>query len=150
MTAEVKEGQWVRPPCAIREVNGKRGHFVAPAVVSFTSSTAEASGLHVEEAFAPIVAIYEAHDQDDSVRIHNLAPYGLTASIFTASRATFNLLGGELTVGNLYANLPTTGSPSTLPFGGLRDSGNRRPGGRGFVRFAADEQALQEAAGSLR
>ena len=150
MTAGVKDGEWVRAPRVPGEAGGKRGHYLAPAMVSFRSEAAHASGLHVEEAFAPIVAVYEARDVDDVVRIHNLAPYGLTASIFTASRAAFAALGSELTVGNLYANLPTTGSPSTLPFGGLRDSGNRRPGGRGFVRFAADEQAVQEAAGSLR
>jgi acyl-CoA reductase-like NAD-dependent aldehyde dehydrogenase len=46
-------------------------------------------------------------------------------------------------VGNLYANLPTTFSPSTLPFGGWRNSGNGRPGGRGFVRFTTIEQAVQ-------
>jgi acyl-CoA reductase-like NAD-dependent aldehyde dehydrogenase len=48
-----------------------------------------------------------------------------------------------LQVGNLYWNLPTTFSPSTLPFPGLRASGNGKPGGRGFIRFAADEQAVQ-------
>lgn len=149
MAAAVKVGEWIRPPRVLGEVGGKRGHYVSPAVVSFPSEAAEASGLHVEEAFAPIVAVYAARDLNDAVRIHNLAPYGLTASIFTASRATFAALGAELIVGNLYANLPTTGSPSTLPFGGLRDSGNRRPGGRGFVRFATDEQAVQEATGSL-
>jgi acyl-CoA reductase-like NAD-dependent aldehyde dehydrogenase len=150
MTGSMQRGEWMRPPHVAGEVNGRRGHYVEPAVVSFQSQSAEAVGLHVEEAFAPIVAVYEPRDVDDAVRIHNLAPYGLTASVFTASRATFDALGGELTVGNLYANLATTGSPSTLPFGGLRDSGNRRPGGRGFVRFTADEQAVQEAAGSLR
>ena len=46
-------------------------------------------------------------------------------------------------MGNLYANLPTTFSPSTLPFGGLRESGNGRPGGRGFIRFTTHEQAVQ-------
>jgi succinylglutamic semialdehyde dehydrogenase len=146
----VRRGEWLVEPKVVGEVNGKRGHYVAPAVVSFESTAADASGLHVEEAFAPIVAVYEAADVADAVRIHNLAPYGLTASIFTGSRDTFDAIGAELTVGNLYANLPTTGSPSTLPFGGLRDSGNRHPGGRGFVRFTADEQAVQEAAGSLK
>jgi acyl-CoA reductase-like NAD-dependent aldehyde dehydrogenase len=149
MSRAVAGGEWLVEPRRVSEVAGKRGHYVSPAVVSFGSAQAESSGLHVEEAFAPIVAIYTANDLADAVRIHNLAPYGLTAAIFTASRATFDALGDELTVGNLYANLPTTGSPSTLPFGGLRDSGNRHPGGRGFVRFTADEQAVQEAAGSL-
>ena len=44
---------------------------------------------------------------------------------------------------NLYANLPTTFSPSTLPFGGCELSGNGKPASRGFVRFTTDEQAVQ-------
>jgi acyl-CoA reductase-like NAD-dependent aldehyde dehydrogenase len=150
ISGAVTGGEWVVRPALVGEVAGRKGHYVAPAVVTFGSSAAGASGLHVDEAFAPIVAVYTADGLDDAVRIHNLAPYGLTASVYTSSRATFDALGDELAVGNLYANLPTTGSPSTLPFGGLRDSGNRHPGGRGFVRFTADEQSVQEAAGSLR
>jgi len=77
------------------------------------------------------------------VRLQSATPFGLTASIFTRSAATFHRLGEQLEVGNLYANLPTTFSPSTLPFGGWRDSGNGHPGGRDFIRFTSREQAVQ-------
>ena len=49
-------------------------------------------------------------------------------------------------MGNLYWNLPTTFLTVHSSFGGLRASGNGKPGGRGFVRFAVDEQAIQWAA----
>jgi acyl-CoA reductase-like NAD-dependent aldehyde dehydrogenase len=68
---------------------------------------------------------------------------GLTASVFTSSTERFERLAGVIEVGNLYHNLPTTFSPSTLPFGGILQAGNGKPGGRGFVRFAANEQAVQ-------
>ncbi|HVE15266.1 MAG TPA: aldehyde dehydrogenase family protein, partial [Chthoniobacterales bacterium] len=71
------------------------------------------------------------------------SPFGLTSSIFTADRDRFDAIGGQLRVGNLYWNLPTTFSPSTLPFGGLGISGNGKPGARGFIRYAIDEQAVQ-------
>jgi acyl-CoA reductase-like NAD-dependent aldehyde dehydrogenase len=80
---------------------------------------------------------------------HNATPFGLTASVFTRSETTFAQLADALPVGNLYANLPTTFSPSTLPFGGLGQSGNGRPGGRGFLRFCTVEQAIQIGAGTL-
>jgi succinylglutamic semialdehyde dehydrogenase len=81
------------------------------------------------------------------ITLHNATPFGLTTSIFTSRRQRFEETGRELQVGNLYANLPTTFSPSTLPFGGCGLSGNGKPASRGFVRFTTDEQAVQFGAG---
>jgi acyl-CoA reductase-like NAD-dependent aldehyde dehydrogenase len=67
----------------------------------------------------------------------------LTASIFTRNEKDFWQLADQIRAGNIYANLPTTFSPSTLPFGGWGLSGNGRPGGRGFIRFCSVEQAIQ-------
>jgi acyl-CoA reductase-like NAD-dependent aldehyde dehydrogenase len=88
-----------------------------------------------------VVEIFD--DEDAAIRRHEAWKFGLTASVFTADAARFSLIGSKLSVGNLYHNLPTTFSPSTLPFGGWGASGNGRPGGRGFVRFAVQEQAIQ-------
>ena len=122
-------------------VAGQRGHYVRPAVILRDDDDAL-----LEECFVPIVSLFIAADLDAAVRLHDATPFGLTASVFTRSETLFRQLGDRLAVGNLYANLPTTFSPSTLPFGGLRASGNHRPGGRGFIRFTTDEQAVQWAA----
>jgi len=145
----LRDGEWLVPGAVEPQVNGKRGHYVRPAVVRLDGAAAGRSPLFTDEVFAPVVAVVASAGVDDAVRLHDLTPYGLTASIFTRSRATFDRVAADLHVGNVYANLPTTFSPSTLPFGGLGDSGNRHPGGRGFVRFAADEQVVQEATGTL-
>ena len=131
-------GEWLLPGGFAAEVGGKRGYYVHPAVIR------RAEGYFAEtESFVPIVNLHVAPDLDEAVRLQNATVFGLTASIFTRSRERFQQIGDQLTVGNLYANLPTTFSPSTLPFGGLRDSGNGHPGGRGFIRFTTDEQAVQ-------
>jgi acyl-CoA reductase-like NAD-dependent aldehyde dehydrogenase len=96
-----------------------------------------------EEAFCPLATLETFASFDAVVARHESSAWGLTASLFTKSEQTFRMLGDQLSVGNLYQNLPTTFSPSTLPFGGVRASGNGKPGGRGFIRFAADEQAVQ-------
>jgi acyl-CoA reductase-like NAD-dependent aldehyde dehydrogenase len=133
---------WIIPGRVLGEVDGKRGHYVQPAVRrGMTDPDAE--------CFVPLLEIEAFADLTDAVAKHNASPFGLTASIFTRSQATFRALGDELTVGNLYANLPTTFSPSTLPFGGLGQSGNGRPGGRGFIRFCSVEQAIQLGKDSL-
>jgi len=94
-----------------------------------------------------LIDVFAAANDEQILHLHDKAPFGLTASIFTQSRARFEELGRQLRVGNLYANIGTTISPSTLPFGGLGLSGNGKPAGRGFIRFTADEQAVQFPAG---
>lgn len=134
-------GDWLLPGRVEPEVGGKRGYFVRPACV-----LRHDDGATDAECFVPIVSLFIAEEIDDAVRLQRATPFGLTASVFTRSEATFRAIGEHLAVGNLYANLPTTFSPSTLPFGGLRASGNGRPAGRGFIRFTTDEQAVQWAA----
>ena len=131
-------GDWLLR--VVPEVAGQRGHYVRPAVV-----LREDDGAADAECFVPLISLFIAADLDHAVRLQSASPFGLTASVFTRSEAAFRALGERLEVGNLYANLPTTFSPSTLPFGGLRGSGNGRPGGRGFIRFTTAEQAVQWA-----
>ena len=131
-------GDWLLPGRVEPEVAGKRGHYVRPAVL-IPRDAASAD----RECFVPIVQLHLARDLDDAVRIQSATPFGLTASIFTRSETRFRELGEQIEVGNLYANLPTTFSPSTLPFGGWKNSGNGRPSGRGFTRFTTLEQAVQ-------
>jgi acyl-CoA reductase-like NAD-dependent aldehyde dehydrogenase len=139
-------GDWVLAPNVPVDVNGKRGHYVTPAVIVLPDAgAARASALFHEEAFAPILSVVPSAEEAQMLELHDLTPFGLTASVFTRSRDRFDRLADRLNVGNVYANLPTTYSPSTLPFGGLGESGNHRPGGRGFVRFVTDEQVVQMA-----
>jgi acyl-CoA reductase-like NAD-dependent aldehyde dehydrogenase len=133
---------WLIPGTALEQVAGKRGYYVRPALRrGFTAPDAE--------SFVPIVEIESFASLDDALTRHNESPFGLTASVFTRSAQTFQRLAEELPVGNVYANIATTTSPSTLPFGGLGMSGNGRPGGRGFLRFTTIEQALQIRSDSL-
>lgn len=132
------KGTWLLPGGIEPVVAGKRGHYVRPAAIK-----RQDDGHSDPESFVPIVSVFIAADLNDAVRLQSATPFGLTASIFTRSESTFRRLGEQIEVGNLYANLPTTFSPSSLPFGGWRDSGNGRPGGRGFIRFTTREQAVQ-------
>lgn len=133
------DGRWVQRGEVYAEVEGRRGYFVRPAVLEVGDDVEPSE----HETFSPFATLESFADADDAVRRQALTPFGLTASIFTASPETFRRIGDQLEVGNLYHNLPTTFSPSTLPFGGLGASGNGKPGGRGFVRFAGEEQAVQ-------
>jgi acyl-CoA reductase-like NAD-dependent aldehyde dehydrogenase len=131
-------GNWLLPGKVEPTVAGKRGHYLRPAaLLAPRSPSAE------RECFVPIAQLQIAGDLDEAARLANATSFGLVASIFTRSEALFHQMRDQIDVGNLYANLPTTFSPSTLPFGGWKNSGNGRPGGRGFIRFTSHEQAVQ-------
>ncbi len=131
-------------------VGGKRGHYVKPAVRHWKRFGDSPDGKGAcDETFVPLLAVTEVAGADEAVAAHNASPLGLTASVFTRSEETFRRLADLLHAGNVYANLPTTFSPSTLPFGGWGGSGNHHPGGKGFIRFATQEQAVQWRAGGF-
>ena len=134
-----RPGEWLLRGEICPEVSGKRGYYVKPAILY----SREGSSLGEQEVFCPVASFESFRDFGDAMARHESTPFGLTAAIFTSSENTFRSAGDHLEVGNLYWNLPTTFSPSTLPFGGFRASGNGKPGARGFIRFAADEQAVQ-------
>lgn len=134
------EEDWIVKGEICGEVNGRKGYYVRPAVAR--ASQWKVLGEY-EEAFCPCATWEVFLDADDALRKNNTVPYGLTASLFTESEEVFQSVGDQLNVGNLYRNLPTTFSPSTLPFGGFGVSGNGKPGGRGFIRYTAEEQAVQ-------
>ncbi|MCK9589541.1 MAG: aldehyde dehydrogenase family protein [Terrimicrobiaceae bacterium] len=136
-------GKWVLPGGCVGTLScGKRGYYVRPAVL-LAGAEIDPTPLARAETFAPVLVVETFADEEEAIRRHEAWAFGLTASIFTHDESTFQRIGDHLSVGNLYWNLPTTFSPSTLPFGGWGASGNGHPGGRGFIRFATDEQSVQ-------
>jgi acyl-CoA reductase-like NAD-dependent aldehyde dehydrogenase len=138
-------GDWIVPGGILEKVSPEmHGYYVLPAVVVAGDATAlDESPLAKAETFAPILVVEIFEGEESAIRRHEAWDFGLTASVFTSDAERFSRVGSRLSVGNLYQNLPTTFSPSTLPFGGWGTSGNGHPGGRGFVRFAVQEQAIQ-------
>jgi acyl-CoA reductase-like NAD-dependent aldehyde dehydrogenase len=127
---------WLIRAQTVGEAHGKRGYYVKPGIRMGPSRPDV-------ESFVPIADLETFRDFDEAIVRNNASPFGLAASVFTRDEAVFWRFADEIRAGNIYANLPTTFSPSTLPFGGLGMSGNGRPGGRGFVRFCSVEQAIQ-------
>jgi succinylglutamic semialdehyde dehydrogenase len=132
------------------QVGGRRGYYVDPCIRLWPSSSAFVADPGSKlEFFSPVIDVVPVESHEAAIAAHNAVPFGLSASVFTTSRKSFEHFSNHLHAANIYANLPTTMSPSALPFGGWGESGNRHPGGRGLIRFAADEQVLQEAPDSL-
>lgn len=97
------------------------GYFMAPTILENAALDAEISSA---ELFGPITCLYRVRSFEEAVRIANDSPFGLTASIHTASVHRAMAFVNRIQSGVAVVNGPTHGSEPHMPFGGLRQSGN--------------------------
>jgi acyl-CoA reductase-like NAD-dependent aldehyde dehydrogenase len=110
-----------------------RGWFFEPTVVLAPPDSTDP--VFAEEVFGPMAVVSVADDAADAVRLANDSPYGLGASVWTASEARADELADELDVGMIWINDRVRSDPR-LPFGGVKRSGfGRELGGEGLRAF---------------
>ena len=86
-----------------------------------------------EELFGPITFISLTNSFEESIELANKGNYGLTASIYTKSKRNFEYARSIIDAGIINWNNPTTGASGLAPFGGVKQSGNHRPGGFNMI-----------------
>jgi succinylglutamic semialdehyde dehydrogenase len=86
------------------------------------------------EYFGPLLQVIRVDDFDAAIREANNTAYGLSAGLISENAKLYEKFMREIRAGVLAWNKPLTGASSQLPFGGIGQSGNHRPGGY----FAAD------------
>ncbi|MFH5776404.1 aldehyde dehydrogenase [Paracoccus sp. NGMCC 1.201697] len=92
--------------------------------------------IATEESFGPVVAIFRARDEEDAVAIANRTEYGLSAAVFTRDIARGLTVARRIRSGICHINGPTVHDEAQMPFGGTRDSGYGRFGGKaGIAEF---------------
>ena len=119
---EIGRKECGEPLCGGRQLKDgalANGYFVEPTVFA---NVEEKHTIAQEEIFGPVLAIMRARDFEDSMRIANAIPFGLSSSIQTTnlSRAFEYIYKAE--AGLLTVNLPSAGVEYQLPFGGTKDS----------------------------
>jgi gamma-glutamyl-gamma-aminobutyraldehyde dehydrogenase len=75
-----------------------------------------------EEIFGPVLSVSVFDTEDDAVRMANDSPYGLAASVWTASLSRAHRVSDALHVGTVSVNTVDALGPTT-PFGGFKASG---------------------------
>jgi aldehyde dehydrogenase (NAD+) len=98
----------------------EKGHYIQPTVFADVPLDAE---IAREEVFGPVLVVFKASSYEDAIRIHNLAPYGLSASLFTKDVNKSFSFFDDAQAGVCYINAPTFGSEPHMPFGGVKNSG---------------------------
>ena len=105
---------------------GDRGYFYAPTVLSGITDDAT---LLQEEIFGPVAPVKTFRSDDEAVDAANASPYGLVAYAFTRDLNRALRVSESLEVGMLGLNKGLVSNPAA-PFGGVKESGFGREGGR--------------------
>ena len=98
-----------------------QGYFVGPHIFADLPLDGR---LVREEIFGPVLAVIQAKDLDQALRIANNTDYALTGGIYSRSPGALQRARREFQVGNLYLNRSITGAlVDRQPFGGFKMSG---------------------------
>jgi aldehyde dehydrogenase (NAD+) len=83
-----------------------------------------------DELFGPVAAVVKADNADHALQLANDTAYGLSSAVLTNDLQLAMRFALELEAGMVHINGPTVHDEATVPFGGVKDSGNGREGGR--------------------
>ncbi len=110
------------PPC---ELPG-RGFWFPPTVFTGVSPSHR---IAREEIFGPVLSVLTFRTPGEAVAKANNTPYGLSAGVWTEKGSRILWLAQRLRAGVVWANTYNRFDPAS-PFGGYRESGFGREGGR--------------------
>jgi len=125
MLSEVGEREGAQrwsPPCELPD----RGYWFAPTL--FTG-VAQSHRIAREEIFGPVLSVLTFRTPDEAVAKANNTPYGLSAGVWTEKGSRILWMAERLRAGVVWANTYNKFDP-TSPFGGYKESGFGREGGR--------------------
>lgn len=114
------------------------GTFFAPTVLTGVPRTAR---TFTEEIFGPVAAITEFADVDEAVELANATEYGLVAYLYTTDMEQSLRLAERLDFGMVALNRGIV-SNAAAPFGGTKQSGLGREGGREGINDYLDIQYI--------
>jgi aldehyde dehydrogenase (NAD+) len=120
-----------QPPCRLPE----KGWWFAPTV--FTG-VAQSHRIAREEIFGPVLSVLTFRTPDEAVEKANNTMYGLSAGIWTEKGSRILWMADRLRAGVVWGNTFNRFDPAS-PFGGYKESGFGREGGRhgleAYLRF---------------
>ncbi|CAL9456458.1 Putative aldehyde dehydrogenase AldA [Streptomyces sp. enrichment culture] len=110
------------PACELPE----NGYWFAPTL--FTGVT-QAHTVARDEIFGPVLSVLTFRTPDEAVAKANNTPYGLSAGIWTEKGSRILAVASKLRAGVIWSNTFNKFDPAS-PFGGYKESGFGREGGR--------------------
>ncbi|HEX6490190.1 MAG TPA: aldehyde dehydrogenase family protein [Gaiellaceae bacterium] len=128
-----------QPPCRLPE----QGYWFAPTV--FTN-VAQSYRIAQEEIFGPVLSVLTFRTPAEALEKANNTPYGLSAGVWTEKGSRILWLAERLRAGVIWANTYNRFDPVS-PFGGYKESGFGREGGRHGLEPYLEFEGAEEIGG---
>lgn len=111
------------------------GGRVDGAVVSATllDHVTDKMRIYQEESFGPVKPIIRVADEAEAIRVANDTAYGLSSAVFSRDIRRAMAVADQIEAGICHINGPTVADEAQMPFGGVKDSGYGRFGGKAAV-----------------
>jgi vanillin dehydrogenase len=92
--------------------------------------------IYREESFGPVVIVLPVGDDEEAIRMANDTEYGLSAGVFSRNLDRAYAVASRIESGICHINGPTVADEPQMPFGGVKESGFGRFGGKaGIAEF---------------
>jgi aldehyde dehydrogenase (NAD+) len=121
-SGEADGAQAWQAPCELPA----RGFWFRPTVFTHV---AQSYRIAQEEIFGPVLTVLTFRTPDEAVEKANNTPYGLSAGVWTDKGSRILDLANRMRAGVVWANTFNRFDPAS-PFGGYKESGFGREGGR--------------------
>ena len=112
----------------------KNGNWIAPTVIADLDVNSRCS---TEEIFGPVVTIHKFSNEKEAIEIANNTRYGLAGSIWTNDLEKANRVAESIHTGMIWINT-WLHRDLRVPFGGVKDSGVGREGGKWSLSFFSE------------
>ena len=119
-------------PCLPSDLGG--GNWMAPTVISGLSPDSRCS---TEEIFGPVVTLHRFETDDEALEIANCTRYGLAGSVWTSDLERGRRFSESIETGMVWINA-WLHRDLRVPFGGVKDSGVGREGGKWSLGFFSE------------
>ncbi|MDR7185588.1 MULTISPECIES: aldehyde dehydrogenase family protein [Microbacterium] len=103
-----------------------KGFWFAPTIFTNVQSSHR---IARDEIFGPVLSVLTFRTPDEAIAKANNTPYGLSAGVWTEKGSRILAVADKLRAGVVWANTFNRFDPSS-PFGGYKESGYGREGGR--------------------
>lgn len=113
------------------KVGGNRdGTVVEATLIDHVTSDMR---IYSEESFGPVKSIIRVKDDDEAVEVANDTEYGLSAAVYGSDINRALSVADRIDSGICHINGPTVADEAQMPFGGVKDSGYGRFGGKAGI-----------------
>ena len=119
-------------PCLPSEF--EHGNWMAPTVIEGLSHQSRCA---TEEIFGPVVTLHVFDSEEEAIEMANATRYGLAGSVWTSDLERGKRVSSSMETGMVWVNT-WLHRDLRVPFGGVKDSGVGREGGRWSLGFFSE------------